>query len=474
MNRYGLYISLIALTAGLAACIDDSSTTSGDSTAVVAKGTITGFGSIYVNGVRFETDTASFDVDDAAGTQSNLAVGMVVTVQGTVDANGTTGKATSVVFDDEVEGPVAALSTATDGLSKSFTVLGKSVVVDSVSTVFKNTDFTSLADGDIVEISGYFGAGGLLQATYVEKTTTLSYGTSEVELKGTVSNLAADTFTLNGITVSFDPTGSATDLSEIDGGTVANGAYVEVQGVIDSASSMTATRIESESEGVGDDGDEVSLEGVITDYVDNSNFKVSGQRVDASRAELKPADLTLADGMQIEVEGSISGTTLIAEDIETRDDEIEIAATVSGIDTVNRTVTLQLFGDTVTVGTDNRTLMDDETNAVSRLTFNDLTVGDYVEIEGHMDGSNVVATHIQRDDVDDQVLKGPVDNFVPGTSITILGITVDTSLSTQFEGHNDASMTSNSFYTGLSTGDIVEMEDNHPADGTADKVKLDD
>lgn len=477
MNRTGLYFSLFALTLGLAACGGggggDAAVSDGE-TAVVAKGTVTGFGSIYVNGIKFETDSSSFDVDDDTGTQDDLAIGMVVTVRGTVDGSGTAGTASSVFFDDDIEGPVSGMTTAADGLSKSFTVFNTTVTVDSVSTVFEGTSFATLVDGDIVEVSGHLGQGGELQATYIERKSSLSYNSSEVELKGTVSNLGASSFSLNGLTVTFDPTGVTTDLSEVNGGAVTNGAYVEVEGVINSAITMTATRIESESQGVGDDGDEVHIEGVITDYVDISNFKVDGQLVNAAGAELEPAGLTLANGMQVEVEGEISGTTLMAHEVETRDDEIEIAATVSNVDTVNRTITLQLAAGSITVGTDNRTLMDDETNAVARLTLNDLANGDYLEIEGHLNGSSVIASHIQRDSMDEEVLKGPVDSFVSGSSITILGITMNTGMSTQFENSNDAPMTSSAFYAALSNGDIVEMEDDHPADGTADEVEFED
>ena len=57
-------------------------------------GQITAFGSIYVNGVEFETAGASYEVDDAlASSDDALAVGMVVKVEGAVNADGATGTA---------------------------------------------------------------------------------------------------------------------------------------------------------------------------------------------------------------------------------------------------------------------------------------------------------------------------------------------------------------------------------------------
>ncbi len=93
-------------------------------TGAVAQGAITGFGSIFVNGIEFETDSSSFDVDDdSVATEGDLALGMVVTVIGTINNDGVTGSASSVEYDDEVEGPVGndPLEDA-DMITRTFTV----------------------------------------------------------------------------------------------------------------------------------------------------------------------------------------------------------------------------------------------------------------------------------------------------------------------------------------------------------------
>ena len=75
----------------------------------ITSGTITGFGSVFVNGVEFETDGSSFDVDDNIGTdQDVLGLGMVVTITGSINPDGVTWTALSILYDDEVEGPIAA------------------------------------------------------------------------------------------------------------------------------------------------------------------------------------------------------------------------------------------------------------------------------------------------------------------------------------------------------------------------------
>ena len=78
-------------------------------------GTINGFGSIFVNGVEFETDEADILVDGQRVGEDALGLGMVVLVDGTVNEDGVTGTANSVVFDDEVEGPIEAIQPGQDG-----------------------------------------------------------------------------------------------------------------------------------------------------------------------------------------------------------------------------------------------------------------------------------------------------------------------------------------------------------------------
>jgi hypothetical protein len=60
----------------------------GSGSPIVASGAISGFGSIFVNGVEYATTNAQIDIDDQPGTESQLLVGEIVTVTGTVNADG--------------------------------------------------------------------------------------------------------------------------------------------------------------------------------------------------------------------------------------------------------------------------------------------------------------------------------------------------------------------------------------------------
>ncbi len=72
--------ALITSTIMISGCGSSSDTDEvNDSTSTVTSGIITGFGSIYVNGIKFETTGSSFDVDDdTMADQDDLRVGMRV------------------------------------------------------------------------------------------------------------------------------------------------------------------------------------------------------------------------------------------------------------------------------------------------------------------------------------------------------------------------------------------------------------
>ncbi|MEW8499192.1 MAG: DUF5666 domain-containing protein, partial [Candidatus Thiodiazotropha taylori] len=94
---------------------------------------------------------------------------------------------------------------------------------------------------------------------------------------------------------------------------------------------------------------------------------------------------------------------------------------------------------------------------------------------GLLDGSSqVVLTELRRDDADDLVLQGPVEDFTANSSITILGVTFFTSASTQFEDINDSPISAESFYNSLSLGSLVKIKDDEPGNGSADEVEFED
>jgi len=101
--------------------------TGGGAASSFARGTITGFGSIFVNGVEYDTSHATIKDDDGnVQNESALHLGMTVEVSGTdaTGANGMSG-ATTVIFNSSIVGPVGSIDTA----ASTLTLFGQTVDV---------------------------------------------------------------------------------------------------------------------------------------------------------------------------------------------------------------------------------------------------------------------------------------------------------------------------------------------------------
>ncbi|HKK14351.1 MAG TPA: DUF5666 domain-containing protein [Gammaproteobacteria bacterium] len=454
-------------------------------TGVTSNGTITGFGSIFVNGVEYGISAATVQTNDVPGTPSDLKLGMVVKVSGTVNSDGRTGTANTVTYDANLKGPVAHVqrTTSTTG---TFTVLGKTVAFDSTTTTYGGTAFNTLsaaAPADVVQVSGFQDAAGVLHATRIDKTGSFQTD-KRFEAKGVVSNYnnagsAGGTFDLDMKTATLSVTiGSAT---VVPGG-FANGDYVEIRGTLasPSATAVTADAIQIESATLGTDLPNASVEGIVdcgttpatsagAACPDQRLFSISGQKVDASGATLEPAALVLRQGSRAEAEGPISAGVLKAAKVEGRSGEIEIAAPVASVDPAGGTLALSLDGSPITVSVTSRTQLEDERSAVSPFTLNDVFAGDFLRVEGLSDGAGgVTATHLKRVSAPspmEATVTAPVESFTT-TSVKVLGVSYGVSATTTLSPADLLSAPA------LHTGDRVQIVD-QGNDGLAESVTLD-
>ncbi len=479
-------MSFALAAGGLTACGGGGSGSTGTaaSSSISSVGTITGFGSIYVNGIEFETDGSSYRVDDEDKfDDSSLAVGMKVKVEGSVNDDGLTGTASRVLYDDDVEGPIDAGSlTVLDANTMTFTILGLSIRADATRTVYDDgASFDTLAEGQELEISGYFD-GNQIVASRIEKQNDLD---NEFELKGTVANYDGSTVTLtlqNG--VSAGPY-TVSGMAELDIPADPVGSFVEIK-LVDQGGSLLAIKIETDDDDLLDDEDEdVSIRGILEDD-GNGGFLVNGVSFSVSDStEYEPESLesNLASGMEVKVEGDMQGDVLIADEVETEDGDIEIKARVINVesgDAKNGTVTVDLGnGQSLSVQTDNSTQFEDDsasdTNDDDSFNLDELAIGgDYVEIEAYQsDAGQLVATGIKREDAgQDTILEAPVDDFDANVSVTLLGITYSVDGGTSYE-LNDVPSDATNFFTTLNVNDSVKVKDIQP-DGTAEELDLED
>ena len=446
----------------------------------IVVGKITGFGSVHVNGGTFEIDTSEFDVDgDTSANQSNLALGMVITLEVETENGVFTDNALKVVYDDEVEGPVAMVDPQV-GTTKIVHVFGQSITIDETSTVFDGTSFENIGNEDdpglldVIEVSGFRTSATDIIATYVRFDEDLDPGNTEVELRGPIKNLAGtppdETFMVDGTDIS---TNLSTEI-EVPGGVLVEDLYVEVKGKIQADLSVVADKIEYEDEDLDDDVGDVSLQGVISGFTGIANdFFIDSQRVNASTAELEPSSLELANGLNVEVEGEVVSGTLIAEEVEVREGETELRSEISEVDTVDYeffkvTFPVAAVLNEVTVRVDGQTLFEDDTGPLLTPPFSldDLMEMDFVRVEGReISGNEVLATVVKRVGSENKLkLEGEVDDYDPGNTITILGIEYGLDVDTDYQPDPPDIM----------TGDLIELEDDDdpsPPDGIADEVE---
>jgi len=453
-------------------------------TGVTSSGSITGFGSIFVNGVKYETGgSTTVSQNGNSLLVSDLKLGMTVTVRGTLNNNAITGTADTVAITSELDGPISAAPIEDNTTNtKSFIVLGRSVIISPSSTVFDGSSFsyTNVAQSDVVEIHGYLNNNGTLIATRIEKTGTLSLGSTQVEINGildTILSSVSFTLNVNGNMITVNHSGSTNYSGLI-------GQAFRIEGTITNTSEISASSINQQSGILNNQDNEVEIEGIITNYVSDSNFKINGIQVNAGSATLNPGTLVLANDVKVEVEGTYNTTsnTLIASEVESETTEIKISTTVSSVNTSTGTITLDYNGQPVDVLVNNKTTLEDETSN-NALTINNISSGDYLELEAALDNnSNPVALDIHRKSMGSEAkLKAAITSFDTTTagaeSVTILRVTYPSDGSTVFK-EDDVVITRSAFLLKLTANPVavVKVKDNYVGgslDGVADEMEID-
>jgi hypothetical protein len=416
-----------AATALLVACGGGGDAGGSASSQSVYQGTIGGFGSVIVNGVRFDDSAARITVDDEAVTVGALKLGMRTEVTGSVAADGSTGTATSCVVDTALRGPIASIDVATN----SFKIRGISVVVDD-KTVYEGAgNLAALKVGDWVEVHGSVDfTNRTVQATRVEVKPPEEVG--RVVLFGKATGVTATTFTLGDLTVNY----SSARLIGFDNNTITEGAVVRVRSnVAPVGNVLTATVVKAVKAPRLTDGTPAAVEGRIQQYVSVSNFLVSGTAVDATNAEFtfgSAADLS--EGKRVIVFGTLADGKIIAKKIRIfrpdLDGEVRLIGMVSDFVSVS---SFKVRGVAVDA---------------SAATFEggdapQLTDGRLVEIKGQSAGSVVKATKVEFEETrngSNAVLTGVVSGFVSTADFKVAGKAVKVAADVRYVNGTAASV----------------------------------
>lgn len=424
----------------------------------IAVGPISNFGSVVVNGVRYETNAATvFEIDEnTSGLESDLDVGDTVAIIAELDEDSGISTALRVIYDDAVTGPVASVNLSND----TFVVLGQTIEVTQETSFdddFTDPDIEGLIIGDIVEVSGTPDADGIILATRVEPEPA---GT-QFEVQGVVSTLdmAAQTFTINALTVDF----SAAMLEDFPNGEISNDDFVEAEGMmLGGNGELIATEVSFEEPlPTAAEDDFVEIEGFITRFASAQDFDVAGLQV-TTNAQTQFTDGTeqdLALNQLVEIEGIVdSAGVLVAEEVQIRvDSDVFVAAAVDSIDTATNTIVV--LG--IDVVLDELTRLEDQSSLeIDPLNLTDISVGDIIEVGGSENPSmagQVEAAILERVDAgDDTELHGFV-SAVSQPTLTVLGVTIETDSNTEFADEDENELTANEFFALVVNGDLIEV-----------------
>ena len=273
-------------------------------------GTITGFGSVIVNSVRFDDAAAVIrDDNDVLRSSNDLKLGMQVDIEADTiasDSSGRSAKASVVRFGSELMGPVSSINLAGATLG----LLGQTVQVGS-ETVFDSrlaAGLASVSVGQVLEVYAQFDAdSGRYRASRIEPRS----GATAWLLRGSVVSFDALARVLRVGNAQFSYAGASAVPANL-----AAGLPVRMQLAV-GADSMG--RYTVQSFGVAQralpDRPQAELRGFITAFTSSTNFSINGIAVDARSARFPDGTAGLKLGARVEIAGQIAAGTLVASSV---------------------------------------------------------------------------------------------------------------------------------------------------------------
>lgn len=470
--------SLVALSIAsvLSACGGSGGGTNPSSTDVTSSGTISGFGSVIVNGTHFDTTGARVVRDDGSiidDSPSNdelkaiVGEGNIVKVRGTSNGDGT-GTADTITVDDELVGDITAnsindtdvtfevngqtISVSPDTIIDD-SIIGNSATDDAAFGTLNTPLSTLLAGVTTVEISGFPTQNGL-EATRIEDVDTSTTARTDGpqlddEIKGFIENLdtpVANQFQINGLTIDYG------SLTTPLGFTLADGQLVEVHGDIN-GTLLTATTIELEDDLLDDDFDEgeVEIEGIIQSITPTTG---TAGIIVINTVEIPVDDISqFSVGMHVEIKavlqnGSLQVIRVHDEGEDTVRTEDMVASVANGVITTRLGIEIEP-GERSRLEDDSETLGEDPSIAEFLGIIDSST---HIEARGFPLDTGVLWTRVEiSNDAEARCrLRGPVaDIDATSSTFTIQGVTIDASGNTEFEDANDILISRDAFFNSL-------------------------
>jgi hypothetical protein len=373
-----------ALIAGCGGGVGEGGTGNG-----YTQGAITGFGSIFVNDVRFDDSAATvLDTDGGSRSRNDLRLGMTVEVDSDAIASSSgssSAAATRVRFGSELLGPVASV----DAANNTFRLLGQTVMI-SATTVFDEQlsgGAAALSAGRVLEVYANFDPGtGRYRATRVEPASAAA----NFRLRGIVSALDTTSKRFHIGSADFDYTGASSVPARLS-----NGSHVRLS-LQRGEASTGRWSVLSFASGVNapPDGRDALVRGFVTSFTSTQSFSVDGHPVNATGASF-PDGAAIGPGMRVEVRGTVSGGVLQASRVSVRTDsqedqqEFQLVGSIASVDAAGKTFLIR----GVTVGFGHGGIR------MEKGSMADIVPGRQVQVRGLLsgDGTRLEATRITFD-----------------------------------------------------------------------------
>lgn len=335
---------LLALAAGalLAGCGGDQIARTGSGGTGIAStgGTVTGFGSVVVDGERWDDRNARVETEQGGSVvPADPRLGQRVEIE-----YATRGRAERIVVAAELIGRVSEVSAG--ATPPALRVAGQWVRVNldpdagPLTYLQGVTSLSALQPGDVVEVHGSARhdpapAAAVVIATRIERLPALPGGLVRVTGQVQALDAAARRFRLGDLTVTLDSGARVLPASRA----LANGQRVvvwsdEAVGGSAAAPTLTADAVRIVDRG-GSDPARAEVAGVVSRYsAASASFEVDGLPVNARGAVVVPASQSLADGRYVVVSGSVDNGVLQARQVKIRsrtgaDVEVEVAGTIT-------------------------------------------------------------------------------------------------------------------------------------------------
>lgn len=338
-------------------------------TGIYALGSISGFGSVILNGIKFDDIGATVRLDGVTTGSADLRLGMVASVQGQRGATLTSGVASQIEVWSIAQGLVTQVQAG------SFNVAGMVLKINS-STVFDGVSSAAgLLTGLRVAVWG-LQAGADARSWTVTRVAVVSAVPAVSTGLVVMTNLQP---TLNGLVLTG---GLASGLVQ--------GQLVRALGTLYSGSgSLHIDRVDLAGlpGGVARQG-ELEIEGFVTAVLPTKRFMLGNLEVDASSAEFSSPAIPMTVGLRVEVKGSWQGAIIKATTVENESQH-----------TVNATeIEAKIEQFTSLANFVMRGQVCDATNAViSNGRASDLKVGSQIKVTGTISGSVLVVNLLQID-----------------------------------------------------------------------------